>query len=95
MVNRMTPPLTRPGSPQGTACLASQVALRRLCLNFVQLMWTVWASLVAMTGTCYFFRVRLNRDEADQISLDGSFEHERVEQETIVAKVTKIESIVK
>ena len=48
-----------------------------------------------MTETRYFFRVRLNRDEADQISLDDSFEYERVEQETTVAKGTKIESIVK
>ena len=64
-------------------------------MNLVQLMWTVWASLVAVTGIFYFFRARLNRDEADQIFLDDSFEHERVEQEAIVAKVTKVDSMVK
>lgn len=64
-------------------------------MNLVQLMWTVWASLVAITGIFYFLRSRLIRNEDDQIFLDDSFDHERVEQEAIVAKVTKIESIVK
>jgi hypothetical protein len=64
-------------------------------MNFAQLMWTVWASLAAITENFYFFRARLNHDAADQIFLDDSFDHERVEQAAIAAKVTKIESVVK
>jgi hypothetical protein len=40
-------------------------------------------------------RAKLNRDEADQIFLDDSFDYERVEQKAIAAMVSKIESIVK
>jgi hypothetical protein len=58
-------------------------------------MGTVWASRVAAKGTCYLFRARLNRGEADHFFLDDSFDHETVEQKAIVSRVTTIESMAK
>jgi hypothetical protein len=37
----------------------------------------------------------LNRNEEDQIFLDESFDHEKSEQEAIVARINKIEPVVR
>jgi hypothetical protein len=58
-------------------------------------MWTVWAVLVAATAALYIYRSSLTRDEEDQIFLDDSFEHEKAEQAAIVAKVQKVEPLLK
>ena len=60
-------------------------------MSLVLMMWSVYGALVAITAVLYIYRGRLQRDEEDQIFLDDSFEHEKAEQEAIVARVNKIE----
>jgi uncharacterized ion transporter superfamily protein YfcC len=60
-------------------------------MSFALVMWSVWGLLVVITAALYVYRGRLQRDEEDQIFLDDSFEHEKAEQQAIVAKVNKIE----
>lgn len=60
-------------------------------MTFVPVMWTVWGALVVIAAVLYLYRSRLTRDEEDQIFLDESFDHEKVAQEAIVAKVNKVE----
>ncbi len=60
-------------------------------MTFVPVMWTVWGALMAIAAVLYLYRSRLTRDEEDQIFLDESFDHEKVAQEAIVAKVNKVE----
>lgn len=62
---------------------------------FVPAMWGVWAALVLITLVLHVFKGRLERDEEDQIFLDDSFEHERAEQAQIVAKVTRMQPILR
>ncbi|MGP8253948.1 MAG: hypothetical protein ACLQHF_18115 [Terracidiphilus sp.] len=64
-------------------------------MTFVPVMWTVWAALVVVTAGLYIYRSSLTRDEEDQIFLDDSFEQEKAEQAMIVAKVHKVEPLLK
>jgi hypothetical protein len=64
-------------------------------MTFVPVMWIVWCALVVITGAIYLYRSRLTRDEEDQIFLDESFDHEKSEQEAILAKVAKVEPVLK
>jgi hypothetical protein len=64
-------------------------------MTFVPVMWTVWGVLIAITAALYVYRAGLTKDEEDQIFLDDSFQHERVAQEAIVAKVNKIQPLVR
>jgi hypothetical protein len=61
----------------------------------VPVMWTVWCALVAVMAALYVYRSSLTRDEEDQIFLDDSFSHERAAQAAIIAKVTKVEPVLK
>lgn len=61
----------------------------------VPVMWAVWAALVIVLAALYLYRSRLERDEEDQIFLDDSFEHERSAQAAIVAKVNKIQPVLR
>jgi hypothetical protein len=58
-------------------------------------MWTVWSAFVVVTAAIYIYRSNLTRDEEDQIFLDDSFEHEKIEQAAIVAKVHKVEPVLR
>jgi hypothetical protein len=43
----------------------------------------------------YIYRSNLTRNEEDQIFLDDSFNHEKAAQEAIVARVQRIEPLVR
>jgi cell division protein FtsL len=58
-------------------------------------MWSVWGGLVIITLALYLYRSRLERDEEDQIFLDDSFEQEKTAQEVIVAKVGKLQPMMR
>ena len=58
-------------------------------------LWAVWSVLVAITAALYVYRSNLTKDEEDQIFLDDSFEHERSAQALIVAKVNKIQPVLR
>jgi hypothetical protein len=60
-------------------------------MAFVPAMWAIWGAFVVVAGALFVYRIKLTRDEDDQIFLDDSFEQERVAQAEIVAKVNKLE----
>jgi hypothetical protein len=64
-------------------------------MTFVPVMWTVWSALVAVMAALYIYRSSLTRDEEDQIFLDESFNHEKMAQAAIVAKVTRVEPLIR
>jgi len=64
-------------------------------MTFVPMMWGVWGVLVLIAAALYLYRSTLTRDEDDQIYLDDAFSHERAAQEAIMAKVNKIQPMVR
>jgi hypothetical protein len=64
-------------------------------MAFVPVMWTIWCVLVAVMAALYIYRSNLTRDEEDQIFLDDSFEHEKTAQAAIIAKVSKVEPVLR
>jgi hypothetical protein len=69
--------------------------LEEVRMTFVPVMWTVWSAIVAVTAALYIYRSNLTRDEEDQLFLDESFDHEKMAQAAIVAKVTRVEPIIR
>jgi hypothetical protein len=64
-------------------------------MTFMPVMWTVWGMLVAVAAMLHVYRGSLMRDEEDQIFLDDSFDHEKNAQAAIVAKVNKVEPVLR
>ena len=64
-------------------------------MTLVQIMWIVWAVLVAITFGIYLYRGRLSRDEDDELFLGEGFEHEKAAQAEITAKVEKVEPLLR
>ena len=58
-------------------------------------MWTVWGVLVLILVALYVYRAKLTQDEDDQLILDESFDNVKNEQAEIIAKVNKIEPLVR
>ncbi|HWA96425.1 MAG TPA: hypothetical protein VG844_17645 [Terracidiphilus sp.] len=64
-------------------------------MTFVPVMWTVWGVLALTAASLLLYRSSLTKDEEDQIFLDDSFDHERTAQAAIVAKVNKVQPLVR
>jgi hypothetical protein len=64
-------------------------------MTMVPVMWVIWSALVVITAALYIYRSNLTKDEEDQIFLDDSFSHERAAQAAIVAKVNKVQPILR
>jgi hypothetical protein len=64
-------------------------------MTLVPTMWVIWSVIVAITAALYIYRSSLTKDEEDQIFLDDSFDHERAAQAAIVAKVNKIQPMLR
>jgi hypothetical protein len=64
-------------------------------MTMVPVMWAVWAALVLILAALYLYRSRVERDEEDQIFLDDSFQQQRSEQAAIVARVHKIQPVLR
>jgi len=64
-------------------------------MTFAPVMWTVWCALVVVMAALWVYRSSLTKDEEDQIFLDDSFEHERSAQAAIVARVSKVEPLLR
>jgi heme/copper-type cytochrome/quinol oxidase subunit 2 len=60
-------------------------------MTLVPVMWIVWGVLAVCAAALYLYRSSLTRDEEDQIYLDDAFQHEKLAQQAIVAKVSKVE----
>lgn len=64
-------------------------------MTIVPVMWSVWGLLVVLTAALYLYRSNLEKDEEDQIFLDDSFEHEKSAQAAILAKVNKVQPLLR
>jgi hypothetical protein len=64
-------------------------------MSFAPVMWAVWSAFVVVLAALYIYRSNITKNEEDQIFLDDSFEHEKVEQAVIAARVMKIEPLVR
>lgn len=64
-------------------------------MSFNIVMWVVWAVLAVITACLMVYRASLTKDEEDQIFLDESFENERSAQAAIVAKVNKVQPLLR
>jgi len=64
-------------------------------MTFLPVMWTVWGVLVVCAAILHVYRGSIAQNEEDQIFLDESFDHERLAQAAIVAKVNKVEPVLK
>jgi phage shock protein PspC (stress-responsive transcriptional regulator) len=58
-------------------------------------MWIVWVVFVVFMAALYIYRSFLTKNEEDQIFLDDSFDKEKAEQEAIIARVAKVEPLVR
>jgi len=64
-------------------------------MTMVPVMWSVWAGLVLILAALYLYRSNLEKDEEDQIFLDDAFNHVKSAQNAIVAKVNKVQPILR
>ena len=64
-------------------------------MPFVPVMWSVWGLTILVLAMMFLYRSRLTRDEEDQIFLDDSFSHERSAQQAIIAKVEKVQPLIR
>jgi hypothetical protein len=65
----------------------------RWMMTFVPAMWAVWGVLVLFFIGVKLYISRLSRDEDDQLVLQESFEHLKVEQAAIIARVNKVQPV--
>jgi len=61
----------------------------------VPVMWSVWGVLVLIMAGLFIYRSSLSKNEEDQVFLDDAFTHERTAQAAIVAKINKVQPLVK
>ena len=61
----------------------------------VPVMWSVWGVLVLIMAGLFIYRSSLSKDEEDQVFLDDAFSHERNAQAAIVAKINKVQPLVR
>jgi hypothetical protein len=59
------------------------------------ILWTIWSAFVIFTAALYIYRSSLTKNEEDQIFLDDSFNHMKSEQAAIVAKVNKVQPLLR
>jgi hypothetical protein len=64
-------------------------------MPFVPVMWSIWGLTILVMAMMFLYRSRLTRDEEDQIFLDDSFSHERSAQQAIIAKVEKVQPLIR
>jgi len=64
-------------------------------MTLVPVMWSVWGALAVITAALHIYRSSIENDEEDQIFLDDSFDHERVAQQAIIAKVNKVQPVLR
>ena len=64
-------------------------------MTIVPVMWSVWGVFVVVAAVLYLYRSTLTKDEDDQIYLDEAFSHEKSAQEAIIAKVNKIQPLIR
>ncbi len=71
------------------------VLFERWSMRIVPLMWSIWGALVLLLLILKVYNSRLTRDEDDQLILDDSFNHIKAEQDLLMAKIHKLEPVVR
>jgi len=56
-------------------------------------MWAVWAAFFLLMIALKMYTDRLARNETDQLTLDDAFDHLKIEQAAIMAKVNRMKPI--
>jgi hypothetical protein len=64
-------------------------------MSFVPIMWSVWGFTVLIMAIMFLYRSRLTKDEEDQIFLDDSFNEHKTAQQAIIAKVNKVQPLIR
>ena len=64
-------------------------------MTIVPVMWSVWGILVFVLAVLYLYRSTLSKNEEDQLFLADSFSHEQSAQAAIIAKVNKVQPLVR
>ena len=95
MVNRTAPQLSSPRFLNGPAGFWDLIFMEEVCMSTVTVMWAIWCVVMVLFIALYLYRSSLTRDEADQVFLDDSFEHEKHAQEEIVIKINKVQPFIR
>jgi hypothetical protein len=61
----------------------------------VPVMWSVWGALVLIMAVLFIYRSNLSKNEEDQVFLDDAFSHERTAQAAIVAKINRVQPLIR
>jgi hypothetical protein len=64
-------------------------------LSYMPVVWIVWAAVITFLLVLLVYRSNLTRYEEDQIFLDESANHQKKEQEELLAKVNKIQPLIR
>jgi hypothetical protein len=64
-------------------------------LSYMPVVWIVWAAVITFLLILLVYRSNLTRYEEDQIFLDDSGNHQKKEQEDLLAKVHKIQPVIR
>jgi hypothetical protein len=64
-------------------------------MTIVPVMWLVWGVLVLFTAALFIYRSTLEKNEEDQLFLDDSFDHVKTAQAAIVAKVNRLQPLLR
>ncbi|HEX4287203.1 MAG TPA: hypothetical protein VHZ28_19065 [Terracidiphilus sp.] len=64
-------------------------------MTLAPVLWALWCVTVLFAAALYIYRSNLTKNEEDQIFLDDSFEHEKTAQAAIIAKVNKLQPLLR
>ena len=64
-------------------------------MSFMPVVWIVWAAIITFLLILLVYRSNLTRYEEDQIFLDESGDHQKKEQEELLARVGKIQPLIR
>jgi hypothetical protein len=70
-------------------------ALMSSVMSFMPVVWIVWAAVITFLLVLLVYRSNLTRYEEDQIFLDEAANHQKQEQEELLAKVNKIQPLIR
>jgi hypothetical protein len=75
--------------------IQSPEALMSSVMSFMPVVWIVWAAVITFLLVLLVYRSNLTRYEEDQIFLDDAASHQKHEQEELLAKVNKIQPLIR
>lgn len=85
-----------PGKPDPLGILEpAQIRIPRCFMGGMLILWIVWAGVLALLLILLAYRGTLTRYEEDQLFLDEAGDHQKKEQNELLAKVNKIQPFVR